>query len=278
MLWLITDTHLGHDNMVKLCGRPKNFSEMILENWSKMVKPNDTVLHLGDIAWHDSWLKRLMALQGNKILVRGNHDKKPTMEYMHHGFTMVCDMLSVTFDGMEVIFSHRPLQDFKEDINIHGHLHNLYRGCGKRWLPLALETMGYRPIAINKEFLRELHKWVDNNYIPSLQDIIALRQGYYGVPRATDIYGSVSYKGEHFLNKKEPIEFIVLFRFGNAENVYSAIILAQSPNEAQNKLLTMNVEEIEHIAGCQAHGKLRVVNIYSGETKRKIHSNIDALA
>ena len=31
-LWLITDTHFGHNNMVHLCGRPQNFTRLIMDN------------------------------------------------------------------------------------------------------------------------------------------------------------------------------------------------------------------------------------------------------
>ena len=32
MLYLITDTHLGHENMKRLCGRPDDFTEQIFAN------------------------------------------------------------------------------------------------------------------------------------------------------------------------------------------------------------------------------------------------------
>ena len=51
MIYLITDTHLGHANMVKYCGRPENFTKLIYNNWAKKVRAADTVIHLGDIAW-----------------------------------------------------------------------------------------------------------------------------------------------------------------------------------------------------------------------------------
>ena len=74
MLYVITDTHLGHRAMCHSCGRPENFSEQICHNWQNMVNPADTVIHLGDIAWDEQWLHRLMRLPGRKILVRGNHE------------------------------------------------------------------------------------------------------------------------------------------------------------------------------------------------------------
>ena len=46
MLWIITDTHLGHYAMIKSCGRPENFDAIICWNWRERVKPQDTVIHL----------------------------------------------------------------------------------------------------------------------------------------------------------------------------------------------------------------------------------------
>ena len=41
MLYLITDTHLGHQNMLKSCSRPARFTNLILDNCRKMVKSED---------------------------------------------------------------------------------------------------------------------------------------------------------------------------------------------------------------------------------------------
>lgn len=41
MLWIITDTHLGHYAMIKRCGRPENFDAIICRNWRERVKPQD---------------------------------------------------------------------------------------------------------------------------------------------------------------------------------------------------------------------------------------------
>ena len=49
-VWLISDTHLGHNNIVDYCGRPLLFADII---WSKLkrVGPDDTLIHCGDVAF-----------------------------------------------------------------------------------------------------------------------------------------------------------------------------------------------------------------------------------
>ena len=62
MLWIITDTHFDHHAMIKRCGRPENFDAIICRNWRERVKPQDTVIHLGDCAWRPEGMKRLLEL------------------------------------------------------------------------------------------------------------------------------------------------------------------------------------------------------------------------
>lgn len=188
MYYLITDTHIGHTNIIRMCDRPENFSELIFSSWRARVKPEDTVIHLGDVAWGEESLKRFADLPGRRILIKGNHDELPDAAYIEVGFMPVCSELLITFDGMRVLFTHRPKFGHTADINIHGHQHDLHReDLSRLYLPLALEHMGYRPIAMNHDFLGRLHSWVNRRYIPTLEEIIALRQSHLGKPTARDL-------------------------------------------------------------------------------------------
>jgi len=161
-IWIITDTHLGHAKMVELCGRPADHSERILSNLAAM--PDDGVLiHLGDICIgnDDKWNSALLdALPTNfkAVLVRGNHDKKSDAWYYQRGWDFVCEMLSNTYFGKQILFSHVPLEKAgSHDINIHGHFHNSGHRLDeatRRWYDpsyhrkLALEETDYRPILL----------------------------------------------------------------------------------------------------------------------------------
>lgn len=47
----------------------------LVENWNKVVKPNDLVLHLGDVFWMKNRAAELTKqLNGRKQVVLGNHD------------------------------------------------------------------------------------------------------------------------------------------------------------------------------------------------------------
>ena len=111
--------------MVKLCHRPEDFEKRIIDNWCQVVRPEDIVIHLGDVTWHvKDYLDNVVAkLPGKKILVRGNHDEKSLMYYMKHGFDLAVDSLSMKYRGLDILFTHEPKIFHEHDINIHGHLH-----------------------------------------------------------------------------------------------------------------------------------------------------------
>lgn len=126
-LWIISDTHFFHQKLVECGDRPENFTEKIVENWNKVVKPEDTVLHLGDVIFGmdkqitlPAMMKRL---NGTKILTLGNHDTKGIQFYMNNGFAFACK----NFQVQDIFFSHAPTTPLPKDIrfNIHGHLHKL---------------------------------------------------------------------------------------------------------------------------------------------------------
>lgn len=191
MIYLITDTHLGHHNMLKSCGRPEGFTNLILDNCRKMVKRDDLLIHLGDVTWNEAELMRFMKLPGRKILVRGNHDKKSTPYYMEAGFELVVDSMTMALQGIRILFSHAPQYGNTADINIHGHQHDLhYEDIFHCYWPLALEHMGYKPLPLDDKTVGVLQSWVKRGRNPSKKELYALHQGYLGTATTRDYIGN----------------------------------------------------------------------------------------
>lgn len=78
-----SDLHLSHKNIAKYAGRPFDNStntyhmdSTLINNWNNVVKEEDTVLCLGDMALGDMSLSIPMYSQMNglKYLIPGNHD------------------------------------------------------------------------------------------------------------------------------------------------------------------------------------------------------------
>jgi len=128
-VWLISDTHYNHGNIATYCDRPKDFTYRIVKNCKQIIKPNDLVIHLGDVFignlkdYDHIWQN----LPGRWILIRGNHDRKHSISWwMEHGFQFACD--SMIFRAMWL--THEPANSLPEGCayNIHGHLHNIWDG------------------------------------------------------------------------------------------------------------------------------------------------------
>lgn len=83
MIYALADLHLDYTNekSMEVFGRNwENYQERIFSNWNDVVGPADTVLIPGDISWAMDLthayvdLKKIDELNGQKILMKGNHD------------------------------------------------------------------------------------------------------------------------------------------------------------------------------------------------------------
>ena len=58
-------------------------------------------------------------------------------------FDFACDSFTMDYMGINIIFTHKPLKRFSQDVNIHGHLHDKPALRDKRHILISLEKMGY---------------------------------------------------------------------------------------------------------------------------------------
>ena len=81
-LYVIGDTHLsfGTDKPMDIFGGWNDYTERLKNNWQRLVTENDTVVINGDISWAMTLQEALSdfeflnSLNGNKIIMKGNHD------------------------------------------------------------------------------------------------------------------------------------------------------------------------------------------------------------
>lgn len=81
-LYCIGDTHLsfGSEKPMDIFGGWENYTERLRKNWQNLVEPKDTVVINGDVSWGMSLQESkadfefLNSLNGNKIIIKGNHD------------------------------------------------------------------------------------------------------------------------------------------------------------------------------------------------------------
>jgi calcineurin-like phosphoesterase family protein len=131
-VFLVSDTHFGHagvcrftrdDGVTKLrpWDSPEEMDEHMVKVWNETVKPSDKVYHLGDVVINRKALSIMGRLNGDKVLIRGNHDIFRDDEYRQYFRELRAYHV---MNGM--ILSHIPVHEAslgRFGTNIHGHLH-----------------------------------------------------------------------------------------------------------------------------------------------------------
>jgi len=131
-VFLVSDTHFGHEKTCTVFKRAdgsplrpfssaEEMDEFMIAAWNERVRPNDKVYHLGDVVINRKALKTLARLNGDKVLIRGNHDIFPDDEYRQYFRELRAYHV---MNGM--ILSHIPIHVEslgRFGVNIHGHLH-----------------------------------------------------------------------------------------------------------------------------------------------------------
>jgi calcineurin-like phosphoesterase family protein len=130
-IFLTSDTHFGHAGVchflreegtkLRPWDNPEDMDEEMVKRWNDTVRPNDKVYHLGDVVINRKALKILDRLNGDKVLIKGNHDIFKLNDYSPY----FRDIRSYhVMNG--TILSHIPLHEsalYRFGTNIHGHLH-----------------------------------------------------------------------------------------------------------------------------------------------------------
>ena len=131
-VYLVSDTHFGHtgvcrflrnDGVTKLrpWDNPEEMDEFMIKAWNERVRPTDKVYHLGDVVINRKALGIMRRLNGDKVLIRGNHDIFKDEDYREHFRELRAYHV---MNGM--ILSHIPIHSEslgRFGVNIHGHLH-----------------------------------------------------------------------------------------------------------------------------------------------------------
>jgi calcineurin-like phosphoesterase family protein len=175
-IFITSDTHFGHLGVTQFLNedgtklRPwdnvEEMDEALVTNWNSVVRPKDKIYHLGDVVINRKAFKTLARLNGEKILINGNHDLFRLEEYTPYfkdirGFG--------TLDGFAL--THVPIHPHslgRWKGNWHGHLHSgsvtkekecfdgelwesvVIRITDPRYLCLCVEHTNFTPISLEE--------------------------------------------------------------------------------------------------------------------------------
>lgn len=186
--WFVSDTHFYHANILKFTGldgqliRPgfasvEEMNERMVENWNAVVRPEDTIYHLGDVVMGKGVgqpeIGKIMGrLNGSKRLLVGNHDyeyvKALAPYFKKIGLWRI-------FKEEGFVCTHIPLMpsQFRHAVshNVHGHIHerlvrttgetaNLAAGADPRYINICVEHTNYKPLHLD-EIVAEIKRRKD---------------------------------------------------------------------------------------------------------------------
>lgn len=176
-VWFTSDTHFNHANIIKFCNRPytdvQDMEDQLIDNWNSKVKNNDTIYHLGDFAftwWKDaSSVDDLLAkLNGNKILLIGNHDsfqvKKSKL------WSSVHDYLEIKVSKQKAILSHYPFRVWNGmghgSFMLHGHSHGSLLDIGGKTMDVGTDCHNWHPIRFDEvcEYMQDREIKIEDHH------------------------------------------------------------------------------------------------------------------
>ena len=129
--FLYSDPHFGHAGVCRFLREdgsklrpwndPAEMDEELVKRFNERVRPNDKCYFLGDVVINRKALPTMARLNGDKVLIRGNHDIFRDDEYRQYFRELRAYHV---MNGM--ILSHIPVHEAslgRFGTNIHGHLH-----------------------------------------------------------------------------------------------------------------------------------------------------------
>lgn len=186
MIYYTSDYHFNHFNVIRYSQRPfssvEEMNKALIDNHNAIVKPEDTVYCLGDFSMSNKVVPEILKqLNGNHILIPGNHDKchpcnknsdKMIKEYLSYGFKEIHIQMEQDIPGIGLVkLNHLPYNDPGYDDNryshlkptptgekylFHGHVHTSWKRRDNM-INLGVDVWDYKPVSLNQiiEFLAE---------------------------------------------------------------------------------------------------------------------------
>jgi len=154
MEFFTADHHFNHANIIKFCSRPFDdvleMNEILIKNWNKVVKPKDTVYHLGDLGFGE-FRYILERLNGKIILIRGSHDKS-ALAYQD---IIDCshNLLEINIEGQPIVLCHYCFRIWARSHynswHLYGHSHGRLEPIGKSW-DVGVDNNNFTPLSFTQ--------------------------------------------------------------------------------------------------------------------------------
>lgn len=158
--FVVADYHLG-ETRLELLNRPfeneQELWEAIRRNHNEVVAPEDKVVIVGDVVAANAnnpqlWLEKIKELNGEKMLIRGNHDRMWNDEQLKPYFTTIIPEgsgIEIDVRGIPCYITHYPTCGVTDRFNIVGHIHSAWKVQLNMW-NCGVDVNHFRPSNIEK--------------------------------------------------------------------------------------------------------------------------------
>ena len=166
MIFVTSDLHFGHKNIIKYENRPyENIEQMdedLIQRWNNTVGKEDTTYVLGDFSWYkgEKTNEILKRLNGKKVLIIGNHDCNflKDKKFDKSLFEEIEYYKELKYNKKIYVLFHYPIAEHNGKTNgvihLYGHIHSMNLELERKLMPLAynvgVDRNGYVPINITK--------------------------------------------------------------------------------------------------------------------------------
>lgn len=184
----ISDWHYGHKNVLGFDNRPftsiEQMNDELIRRWNSVVSDGDLVYILGDMFWCTPKMATpiMEQLNGQKILVKGNHDRWHDSKF-DKLFVKIDEYMEIEDEGRKVVLCHYPIPCFKNHFygwtHLYGHVHNSFewnmmehqrflmeelydRQCNMVNVGAMMPWMGYTPRTLD-EIMEGYETWRQEN-------------------------------------------------------------------------------------------------------------------
>ena len=182
--FVTSDLHFGHANIQAFCPRTRghyrdveHMNHDLVDRWNRLIRPQDTVYVLGDVCFMrpEPAVATLHSLNGKKILIQGNHDRKllKTTEF-RDCFAEVHHYLDITRNGLKIVMFHYPLaewdQQYRGSVHFYGHLHGNVSGIEHyRAIDVGFDATGKIALSLDEAIARAMQGRIKTHTTPSPQ-------------------------------------------------------------------------------------------------------------
>lgn len=155
--WITADWHLGEDRF-EIMGRPfvtrDQMINALVYNHNTYVRPEDTVIVVGDVCYQKTpeFLSHVSRFNGEKILIRGNHDRIFTDKDLYPYFSLIFDEgagYHWIADDVPCYITHYPTKGSSEYFNLVGHVHSAWK-YQLNMLNVGVDVHHFLPVNMNK--------------------------------------------------------------------------------------------------------------------------------